>query len=369
MDVKTPKKSVVTQAWIRLRAWVVSHKKLSVAIALFVAALLGGIVYAILLAQPAPEAPSAPPEKAKPKPAAVQKFYSPLTGIEVADEAATKANVTAVMIENSPDARPQSGLKQADVVYEAIAEGGITRFVALYQQERPELVGPVRSLRMYYLDWIAPYDASIAHVGGSLFSLQEVRNGTHKDIDQFHNPDTYWRASDRYAPHNVYTSFGHLDELNTARGYNESAPVPIARQDAMPAGGAANAIQVSMSSPTFDSAWNYDGASASYHRLQGGAPHVDREQGQITADVVVVLKAQMDKVMEDGWRESYHTSGTGDAVVFAGGMAHEVIWHKENMRTQLFFTNKTDGKAFELPRGKTWFSAVPTNGVGGVTWQ
>ena len=287
----------------------------------------------------------------------------------MSDEAATKANVTAIMIENSPDARPQSGLKQADVVYEAIAEGGITRFAALYQQNRPELVGPVRSLRMYYIDWIAPYDASVAHVGGSLFSLQEIRNGTHKDIDQFHNPDAYWRASDRYAPHNVYTSFGHLDALNTARGYTESAPQPIARQDTMPAGGTANAIQVSMSSPTFDSAWNYDTASASYHRLQGGAPHVDREHGQITAKVVVILKTQMDKVMEDGLRENYHTAGTGDAVVFADGMAHEVTWHKENMRTQMFFTNKSNGQAFELPRGNTWFSVVPANGGGDVTWQ
>ena len=107
------------------------------------------------------------------------------------------------MIENSPDARPQSGLKAAGVVYEAIAEGGITRFMALYQTSKPELIGPVRSLRMYYLDWFAPYSASIAHVGGSLNALTEARSGKYRDLDQFFNSQTYWRASDRYAPHNV----------------------------------------------------------------------------------------------------------------------------------------------------------------------
>jgi len=125
---------------------------------------------------------------------AAQKYYSPLTGEQVADEAATKQVVTAIMIENSPDARPQSGIKDAGVVYEAIAEGGITRFLTLHQQDKPQLVGPVRSLRIYFLDWLAPYNASVAHVGGSADALAEVRNGSYRDIDQFFNADSYWRS-------------------------------------------------------------------------------------------------------------------------------------------------------------------------------
>lgn len=353
---------------LRLPLWVKQHKKATTLVAVFI--LLISIIAASLLFidgtdTPKMKVPLTHAVGKKPNP----KHYSPLTGLPVTDEAATKGNVTAIMIENSPDARPQSGLQQADVVYEAIAEGGITRFAALYQQQRPELIGPVRSLRMYYLDWVAPYDASIAHVGGSLYALQEVRNGTHKDIDQFHNPGAYWRASDRYAPHNVYTNFAHLDPLNAQRGYTQSNPQPIARQDSMPPGGAANSVNVTMSGPTYNSSWQYDAAGATYLRSQAGAPHTDREAGQINSQVVVVLKMHMDTVMEDGWRENYHTSGTGDAVVFAGGQAHEVTWHKENMRKQIFFTTKTDNKPFELPRGKTWFTAVPANEGGGVSWQ
>lgn len=366
----TKKRSSFLASWRKLRTWMRQHKKASAAIIVTLIALIGASIAAaiILWLQEQPAPPKKPAVTTKPQPAP-QKYYSPLTGKEVADEAATKTNVTAILIENTPDARPQSGLQQADIVYEAIAEGGITRFVAIYQQERPELVGPVRSLRPYYLDWIAPYDASIAHVGGSRLALQEVRNGTHRDIDQFHHPDSYWRATDRYAPHNVYTSFGHLDALNSSLGYTTSDPQPHARQDTMPSEVVAHSVQVLMSGPTYNSGWHYDAEHARYLRSQAGAPHTDREHGHITADVVVVLKMHMDHVMEDGWRENYHTSGTGDAVVFANGLAHEVVWHKENMRTQLSFTNKSDGKEFQLPRGTTWFSAVPVNQRGGVTWQ
>lgn len=354
----------------QLTIWMLNHRKTTAIVAGLAIVVCASLVSFILFYQkPIVDMPVPLTHAITKKPAATAKYYSPLTGLELPDETATKSNITAIMIENSPAARPQSGLQQADTVYEAIAEGGITRFAALYQQNRPELIGPVRSLRMYYLDWITPYDAGIAHVGGSLFALQEVRNGTHKDIDQFFNAGTYWRSADRYAPHNVYSSFARLDALNAAKGYNQSNAQPIPRQDTMPAGATANSVSVTMSGPTYNSSWQYDAASKTYLRSQAGAPHIDREKGQISTQVLVVLKQQMDTVMEDGWRENYHTSGTGDGVVVSAGKAIEVTWHKENMRKQLFFTNKSDGKEFPLPRGKTWISAVPVNDGGGVSWQ
>lgn len=302
------------------------------------------------------------PAKPKPKP-----FYSPLTGTRVKDEAATKRPVTAVMLENSPEARPQSGLKAAGVVYEAIAEGGITRFLALYQQEKPQLIGPVRSLRMYYLDWAAPYNASIAHVGGSAAALSEVRNGSYRDIDQFFNAGTYWRASDRYAPHNVYTSFKNLDALNTSKGYKESKFTGFARTDGK-ASAKPNAkeITLNISGPLFNVMYRYDQAKNTYQRFLAGAPHTDREAGQITADTVVALKVDMKNVMEDGYRESITTNGSGKAVVFQNGTATEVTWKKDGRKGQLRFIK--DGKDFELIRGKTWISAIPS-GSGSVSWR
>ena len=166
------------------RLWLQRHTKVGYSIVLIGIIAFGGVaVYAV-------EALSAKPQKApdivlapRPKPT----YYSPLTGKVVKTKAATTTPVTAIMIENSPDARPQSGLKDAEVVYEAVAEGGITRFLALYQQHHPQLIGPVRSVRMYYVDWLTPYNASVAHVGGSYRALQLVRNGSYRDIDQFFN--------------------------------------------------------------------------------------------------------------------------------------------------------------------------------------
>ncbi|OYW85481.1 hypothetical protein B7Z17_02240, partial [Candidatus Saccharibacteria bacterium 32-49-10] len=295
-------------------------------------------------------------------------YYSPLTGNQVTDEAATKQAVTAIMIENSPDARPQSGLKDSGVVFEAIAEAGITRFLALYQQEKPQLIGPVRSVRLYYVDWLAPFNASVAHIGGSKFALDEVRNGTYRDIDQFFNAGTYWRASDRYAPHNVYTSFEKLDALNQQKGYTTSEFTGFTRKDSTASETPnATSINITMSSPTFNSSYAYDAASNTYLRSQGGAPHIDREAGQIAPRVAIVMKAAMTRVMEDGWRESVQTTGSGQAYIFQDGTAQEVTWHKATRNAQLAFTD-AEGNDVPLARGQTWITVVPSD-TGGVTWQ
>lgn len=354
--------------FIRCKTWIVSHKRLSIIIGAAIIVLVGaGVTAAILLQHPKPLA-KAPIIKTTQKPAEAVKYYSPLTGTLVKSEADTKQAVTAIMIENSPDARPQSGLKQAGVVFEAVAEGGITRFLTLHQQDKPQLIGPVRSVRMYYVDWLAAFNASVAHVGGSAAALAEVRNGNYRDIDQFFNAGTYWRATDRYAPHNVYTSFERLDALNTAKGYNESNFTGFTRVD----GKASNApdatsVSVAISGPLYNSSYSYDATTNTYIRSQGGAPHLDREDGQIAPSSVVVMKVNMTKVMEDGYRESIATIGSGEAVIFQNGIAQNVTWTKADRASQIKFTDSS-GKDVPLIRGQTWITAIPIDG-GSVTWQ
>lgn len=334
-------------------------------IILLVSVAVGFIVF---YKKPEPVSQSKPSVIKKETPPAPVKYYSPLTGLEVATEAATKQAATGIMIENSPDARPQSGLKAAGVVYEAIAEGGITRFLALYQQEKPQLIGPVRSVRLYYIDWVAPYNASVAHIGGSKFALDEVRNGRYRDIDQFFNAGSYWRARDRYAPHNVYTSFEKLDALNNAKGFKESTFTGFPRKDGQPSKAPnATKITVPVSGPLYNSSYVYDPATNSYNRSQAGAPHLDREAGQIKPSVIVAMKVNMTRIFEDGYREQITTTGNGTAVVFQDGVATEVTWSKLDRISQLTFTGP-DGKPFPLNRGQTWITAVP-NGKGDISWQ
>jgi hypothetical protein len=348
--------------------WFRRHKKLAIILGVVLVLLIaGGTATALYFVNKKPAAP-APAKVVKPvvKPPA-PKYYSPLTGELVADQAATTQAVTAIMIENSPDARPQSGLKPAGVVFEAIAEGGITRFAAIYQQEKPALIGPVRSVRMYFVDWIAAFNASVAHVGGSLAGLNEVRNGSYRDIDEFFNGSYYYRASDRYAPHNVYTTFDKLDALNASKGYTTSTFTGFTRKDSVASKTPnATSISVDISGSLYDSSYAYNATTNTYDRSEGGAPHMDREAGQISPRVVIVMTIPERTVLEDGYREQIDAIGSGKAVIFQDGTAQEVTWSKASKLDQITFTDAA-GKDVPLARGQTWLTSVPSDG--GVTWQ
>ncbi len=297
----------------------------------------------------------------------VQKYYSPLTGVEVADQATTQRQVTAIMIENSPAARPQSGIKEAGVVFEAIAEGGITRLATLHQEDRPALIGPVRSLRPYYLDWIASFDASIAHVGGSYNSLQTVRDGTYKDIDQFFNGSYYWRSTDRYAPHNVYTSSDLLDELNQSKGYTSSTFVSWPRKIETPLTvPIASNIDIEVSSADYNVNYQYDKATNSYIRNVGGEPSVDRELGQVQPKVVVVMKVETQQGWEDGYREQMTTTGSGEAYFFQDGNVIHGFWRKDDQKSQILFYD-SNVHIVSFNPGQTWITVVAPEKT--ISWQ
>lgn len=352
----------------RLRNFINRHRIATMCICGVILITIGGAV-AFVLTYRAPVADTAyhAPAKKAPKPA--EKYYSHLNGIEVASKADLSKPVTAIMIENSPDARPHSGLKQAEVVYEAIAEGGITRFLTLFQQHKPQLIGPVRSLRMYYVDWLAPYQASVAHVGGSHASLQEIRNGKYRDIDQFFNDSSYWRANDRRPPHNVYTSFEKLDALNAGKGYKSSQFTSFTRTDSKASDKPnATSIDINFSSSWYNTHYDYDKASNTYLRSIGGQASNDREEGRLAPSVVIALHVNETTVMEDGWRQSIVTTGTGTATVFQNGTVAEYTWRKNDRFSPLELIDAA-GKPVALNRGQTWIAAVPNSGGGGVSWQ
>ena len=239
-----------------IRAWVVAHKKVSIGLGLTTVILLGFAIFA-LTGKEATEISRTEIQtvtEAEPEPEPVT-VPSPLTGVAVSEEAAARP-VTAVVIENSPDARPQSSLPDAGVVFEAIAEGGITRYLAFYQESRPSTIGPVRSLRPYFTDWALTFDASIAHVGGSATALAEVGTVGLKSLNQFAYGSSYIRTTDRFAPHNVYTDFDKLDALNSQLGYKTSEFDSFTRKAPKPAAVAkATNITVNISSFTYQSSY------------------------------------------------------------------------------------------------------------------
>lgn len=357
--------------WGRFVAFTSGHRKLSLGLVIGMLVAGAGLLGAGYAFQPKPLTATTPqPDKAAIKQVAADgkiTYFSPLTGAIVPNEGTTKRQVTAIMIENSPVSRPQSGLKAAGVVFEAIAEGGITRFLTLHQEDRPGLIGPVRSLRPYYIDWLAPFDAAVAHVGGSANALNEIRGGGYKDIDQFFAGSYYWRATDRYAPHNVYTNFDKLDALNASRGYTSSSFTGFPHKQDSPAQAKnATSITVNVSGPAYNSSYTYDAPSNSYLRNVGGAPHMDREAGQINPKTVIVIKVPTQIGFEDGYREQMTTTGFNEAYIFQDGQYIAGFWRKDSKKDQMRFYDKA-GVPIALNAGQTWITVIAPNKS--VTWQ
>lgn len=306
--------------------------------------------------------------KKQPKPNTVA---SPLTGLQVAPSLAARP-VTAVMIENSDEARPQSGLQDAGVVYEAIAEAGITRFMALFQDATPQYIGPVRSLRPYYIDFAAPFQASIVHVGGSPDALSEVTNGSFRNLDQFYNGAYFWRISSRYAPHNVYTSFAKLDALNQAKGYTSSTFTSWPRKaDKKLKTPTAKTIQLKISSPDFYANYTYDPASNSYMRSEGGQPHIelvnsgDTTGPQLHPKVVIALVMDLSNGALDSsgaYYSEYTDYGSGQMYVFQDGGVTTGTWSKSGTTDQFHFS-EDNGTPIKLDAGQTWISLVSSAGA------
>lgn len=330
--------------------------------------IIGGVVIGLILAAGTAYAttlrkkPAPPPIKTAivetPKPVEPPKPTtepSRLTGVEVSLEQ-NQLPTTSVMIENSPDARPQSGLTEAGVVFEAIAEGGITRFNAIYMESTPERIGPVRSVRPYYVDLFAPFDAPIAHAGGSAAALALIKNGGFKDLDQFANGNAYYRDSGRYAPHNLYTSRENLLNLQRSKGWSTSSFTGFARKkEAVSPTPNAKVIDFKISSFLYNPHFEYDVTTNSYKRSLGGKPHVDeKSSAQISPKVVVAL------VMPhhyEGIYSSYQTTGSGKVYVFQDGIVQEGTWHKADIKTQLTFKDAA-GAELKLNPGQTWVSLV-----------
>lgn len=310
----------------------------------------GATTFALLKPKPQPT-----PVAKKPVVEAPPKTTEPsrLTGLEVPLEY-NQRTATGIMIENSPDARPQSGLKDAGVVYEARVEGGITRFMAVFQDNLPEYVGPVRSVRPYFLDFLGPYDAGISHVGGSGQALSEIKNQGIKDLDQYlgANSTAYWREKSRYAPHNMYTNVVKLKEVEKQKNWSSTYKGFVrGAEDKASDKPNAKAINIKMSSANYAVSYQYDAASNTYLRNIGGRPHMDAKSNTQLAPKVLVVPVV--SWSQDGIYSVYAINGSGKVMVFQNGTVTEGTWQKSDRKSQFIFTG-SDNQPLKLAPGQTW---------------
>lgn len=284
----------------------------------------------------------------------LEALPAPLSGILV-DPQDAKKPIIGVMIENSPDARPQAGLDSAEVVFEAIAEGGITRFVAFYQQTVPKKLGPVRSVRPAYNDWIMSFDAAIAHAGGSAQGLSEIQRYAIKDLNAFTNGQYFYRDSARYAPHNLYTSMSLLQKLMKAKGFSKSTFTSWKFQNADPAKTVtAKTININISSYLFKVKYTYSAENNNYLRSVGGKAHIDANtHDQISVDNIIVMRVPYHL---SGNYYMYDLVGSGTAYLINNGTSQQVTWKRASRQSSFRF--EKNSKKVTLNRGQTWITAV-----------
>lgn len=292
-----------------------------------------------------------------------------LDGVCVATEEETNPKIVTVMVENHPEARPQAGLSRARVVYEAPVEANYSRFMLVYLADQEvDKIGPVRSARPYYLDWLAEYaDALYMHVGGSPAALELIGERGVNDLNEFYRGWFYWRASNRSAPHNVYTNSEYWED---ALEYNEElyaddiysgwrfGDFDPCEEDCV------TEITASFLPPTYEATWTYSTSTNQYERSQTGYAHRDDDGEPIVADTVVVQRVDSEVLDEIG-RIAIDTIGSGEAIVFRNGFAIEGEWRKpnESARTRFF----ADGEEVELQAGVIWVEVV--NERGSVDYQ
>ena len=336
-------------------------KKQWIIIAVVAVVILGGGGVAAYFAwfhhTPKPVVHKPAPKQMVQKPPVIP-LVSNLTGLPINDASINNLPVTAIMVENSTFARPQSGLNDAGVVFEAVAEGGITRFLTLWQDTAPDKVGPVRSVRPYYLQWLLGFDAPVAHVGGSGDALRLIGTWNVKNLDQFYNSGAYWRTSDRYAPHNMYTSLSKLHAVEAQKGFGKSNFTGWPRKADAPAQGAninARTIDFTISGYDYNAHYDYDPATNTYMRSEGGAAHIDQNTGkQINPKVVVAMIMNQG---QNGEYTTYDTIGTGKAYVFQDGSVTAGTWTKTDNNTNFVFKDQS-GAPIKLNAGRTWLTVL-----------
>lgn len=340
-----------------------NSRKTFIAITVVALVLIAGITYWVVQQHRRPAVAGIPKTSpiVKAKPVTPTTVPSALTGLPV-DPSANNRPVTGIMIENSMDARPQSGLSQAGVVFEAVAEGGVTRFLALFQDQSPDNVGPIRSARPYFVQWDMGFDAPLAHVGGSPDALNDIKSWGTKNLDQFANGGAYHRVSNRPGPHNVYSGLPTLNQLESSKGYTKSTFTGFPRKKAAPAKQpTATTINMSLSSSIYNPSYAYDAPTNTYKRSEGGSAQTDAGSGaQVAPTVVIAIVVPLSQGALDAsgaYYSNYSPIGSGQAYIFQDGTVTAGQWSKLSNEGQITFTDSSN-QPIALDPGQTWISAV-----------
>lgn len=295
------------------------------------------------------------------------------TPLDPADaEALSDRPPVAVMIDNLPEgARPQIGLDRADLVYEFLVEGGITRFMAVYLSQDAAWIEPVRSARTPALYLAKELDAVLGHVGaattaGPTDATSQMSDWGVRHIDEGYDPDAFWRDPNRAAPHNAATDTYDLRAHAAALGWTGASRAAswLFKDEYVVAnllGGAVGRVSVAWApnpQAAFAVDWYYDGPSNSYVRWMAGRPHRDGLTGAPLTAKNVILQYDSAAIVNGEGHVLYGSLGEGQAYVFLDGQVIEAVWSKRTREDRTRYWDRA-GNEIAFDRGATWVELLP----------
>ena len=298
----------------------------------------------------------------------------------------------AVMMENHQESRPQSGLSDADIIYEAVAEGGITRLMAIFYCQASAyepILGPIRSARTYFLDWASEYnDPLYVHVGGAntpgpanaLGQIADYGWSAANDLNQFSiGFPTFWRDYERLGrtvatEHTMYSTTEKLWAIGDKRGYTnidpddnqwqeDFEPWKFAKQEAdfSDRGDMASVNYNFWEDSQYEVSWQYDKENNLYKRFNGGQPQKDLNIDEQLTSKNLIVQFASERHANDGYPGNVHllygTLGKGEALIFKDGGVIEGTWNKAKRTDRTIFYDGR-GREIELNPGKIWISVL-----------
>lgn len=293
--------------------------------------------------------------------------YSLLTGLP--KEEGNNSRIYGVMIDNKAEARPQSGLSKASIIYEYEVESSITRYMALFENQNVEKIGPIRSARPYFIDTLKEYDAMYVRFGGSSDADAEIELYGVPELDGMKNGNNIWRDSSngKVAPHNAFSSSESILEYMENMGYQtqEAEGVFSFNREitSLQGEGLIEANDISLSFNDYETMeYKYDEGQGNYLRLISGEAQVDEYYGdEIRPQNILILFMDMGNMEDDVHRWMGHI-GEGSGLYITGGKARNIVWSKYDRfeKTHITYEN---GEEVLLNPGQTWVENFDINKV------
>ena len=284
---------------------------------------------------------------------------SPLSGIYAPEEKVNRRPV-AIMFDNHHSARWQSGLKDAEIVYEFPVEAPYTRYLGLYLINDPESIGSIRSSRPYFVTTVLEYDAVYVRVGGSEQAKSDIKSLKIADIDGLtSSAKVFWRKSHKKMPHNLYSSMEVIRQTQEERGYKmtgEYRPFKFKEDEEDIEGDIANKVTINyMKNNT--TAYDYDEEEKLYTRTKDGKLHIDEsDETPIIAKNIIIQEAKT-RVIDNEGRVDVQLIGEGQGRYITNGKVVDIKWVKESRNGKTLYYDR-NGEEIIFNPGVTWIQVV-----------